>query len=98
MNLAVKGATPVAFVNCLNFGNPENANVFSQLERAVAGLSHAARILDIPIVGGNVSLYNESEEFHAATIPTPSIGMVRNSRGYLNDPAKEVVSKKREMS
>ncbi|MGZ4869288.1 MAG: AIR synthase-related protein, partial [Halobacteriota archaeon] len=81
MNLAVKGATPVAFVNCLNFGNPENANVFSQLERAVAGLSHAARILDIPIVGGNVSLYNESEEFHTAIIPTPSIGMV----GILQD-------------
>ena len=81
MNLAVKGATPVAFVNCLNFGNPENANVFSQLERAVAGLSHAARILDIPIVGGNVSLYNESEEFHTAIIPTPSIGMV----GILED-------------
>jgi phosphoribosylformylglycinamidine synthase len=81
MNLAVKGATPVAFVNCLNFGNPENADVFSQLERAVAGLSHAARILDIPIVGGNVSLYNESEEFHTAIIPTPSIGMV----GILED-------------
>jgi phosphoribosylformylglycinamidine synthase len=81
MNLAVKGATPVAFVNCLNFGNPENAVVFSQLERAVAGLSHAARILGTPIVGGNVSLYNESEEFHTAIIPTPSIGMV----GILND-------------
>jgi phosphoribosylformylglycinamidine synthase len=76
MNLAVKGARPVAFVNCLNFGNPENADVFSQLEQAVAGLSHAARILGTPIVGGNVSLYNESEEFHTAIIPTPSIGMV----------------------
>ena len=76
MNLAVKGARPVAFVNCLNFGNPENADVFSQLEQAVAGLSHAARILGVPIVGGNVSLYNESEEFHTAIIPTPSIGMV----------------------
>ncbi|MGZ4851869.1 MAG: AIR synthase-related protein, partial [Halobacteriota archaeon] len=55
--------------------------VFSQLERTVAGLSHAARILDIPIVGGNDSLYNESEEFHTAIIPTPSIGMV----GILQD-------------
>jgi len=81
MNLAVKGARPIAFVNCLNFGNPENADVFFQLERAVAGLSHAARILDTPIVGGNVSLYNESEEFHTAIIPTPSIGMV----GILED-------------
>lgn len=81
MNLAVKGARPIAFVNCLNFGNPEKKEVFYQLERAVAGLSHAARILDTPIVGGNVSLYNESEEFHTAIIPTPSIGMV----GILND-------------
>ncbi|HYA33620.1 MAG TPA: AIR synthase related protein, partial [Candidatus Bathyarchaeia archaeon] len=76
MNLAVKGATPVAFVNCLNFGNPENAEIFAQLAQTVSGLSYAARILDIPIVGGNVSLYNESEEFHTAIIPTPSIGMV----------------------
>lgn len=84
MNLAVKGAMPVAFVNCLNFGNPEKEEVFYQLERAVAGLSHAARILDTPIVGGNVSLYNESEEFHTAIIPTPSIGMV----GIINDVSK----------
>ncbi len=84
MNLAVKGAMPVAFVNCLNFGNPEKEEVFYQLEQAVAGLSHAARILDTPIVGGNVSLYNESEEFHTAIIPTPSIGMV----GILNDVSK----------
>jgi phosphoribosylformylglycinamidine (FGAM) synthase-like enzyme len=84
MNVAVKGATPVAFVNCLNFGNPEKKGVFHQLEQSVAGLSHAARILDIPIVGGNVSLYNESEEFHTAIIPTPSIGLV----GILNDISK----------
>jgi phosphoribosylformylglycinamidine synthase II len=81
MNLAVKGAAPVAFVNCLNFGNPENVEIFSQLEESVKGLSHAARVLETPIVGGNVSLYNESEEFHTAIIPTPSIGMV----GFLNN-------------
>jgi phosphoribosylformylglycinamidine synthase II len=84
MNLAVKGAMPIAFVNCLNFGNPEKEEVFYQLERAVNGLSHAARILEIPIVGGNVSLYNESKEFHTAIIPTPSIGMV----GVLKDVSK----------
>jgi phosphoribosylformylglycinamidine synthase len=84
MNLAVKGAIPVTFVNCLNFGNPEKEEVFYQLERAVNGLSHAARILETPIVGGNVSLYNESEEFHTAIIPTPSIGMV----GILTDVSK----------
>ncbi len=84
MNVAVKGAIPVAFVNCLNFGNPEKEGIFYQLERAVNGLSHAARIIETPIVGGNVSLYNESEEFHTAIIPTPSIGMV----GILKDVSK----------
>jgi phosphoribosylformylglycinamidine synthase subunit PurL len=84
MNLAVKGAIPIAFVNCLNFGNPEKEAIFYQLERAVNGLSHAARIIETPIVGGNVSLYNESEEFHTAIIPTPSIGMV----GIVNDISK----------
>jgi phosphoribosylformylglycinamidine synthase len=84
MNLAVKGAIPVAFVNCLNFGNPEKKEIFYQLERAINGLSHAARIIDTPIIGGNVSLYNESEEFHTAIIPTPSIGMI----GILNDVSK----------
>ncbi|MGZ4909505.1 MAG: phosphoribosylformylglycinamidine synthase subunit PurL [Halobacteriota archaeon] len=84
MNLAVKGARPIAFVNCLNFGNPEKEAIFYQLEQAVNGLSYAARIIETPIVGGNVSLYNESEEFHTAIIPTPSIGMV----GILNDVAK----------
>jgi len=84
MNLAVKGATPIAFVNCLNFGNPEKEAIFYQLEQAVNGLSYAARIIETPIIGGNVSLYNESEEFHTAIIPTPSIGMV----GIINDISK----------
>jgi phosphoribosylformylglycinamidine synthase len=84
MKVAVKGATPIAFVNCLNFGNPDRGEVYNQLEQAVAGLSHAARVLNLPIVGGNVSLYNESEEFHTAIIPTPSIGMI----GRLKDVSK----------
>ncbi|MGZ4903644.1 MAG: phosphoribosylformylglycinamidine synthase subunit PurL [Halobacteriota archaeon] len=84
MDLAVKGAAPGAFVNCLNFGNPERADIYRQLEQAVAGLSHAARILGIPIVGGNVSLYNESEEYQTAIIPTPSIGII----GYIEDITK----------
>ncbi|MDD1720384.1 MAG: phosphoribosylformylglycinamidine synthase subunit PurL [Euryarchaeota archaeon] len=84
MDLAVKGAEPAAFVNCLNFGNPERADIYSQLEGSVAGLSHAARILGVPIVGGNVSLYNESEEYQTAIIPTPSIGII----GYIQDVSK----------
>ncbi len=84
MDLAVKGAEPGAFVNCLNFGNPERADIYHQLEQAVEGLAHAARILGIPIVGGNVSLYNESEEYQTAIIPTPSIGII----GYVPDVTK----------
>ena len=86
MNLAVKGAQPIAFVNCLNFGNPENQEVYWQLKRSVEGLSYAARILNIPVVGGNVSLYNESEEFHTAIIPTPSIGMVGTVKNISGAP------------
>ncbi|MGZ4901295.1 MAG: phosphoribosylformylglycinamidine synthase subunit PurL [Halobacteriota archaeon] len=81
MELAIKGAKPSAFVNCLNFGNPERPEIYQQLDQAVAGLSHAARILRIPIVGGNVSLYNESEEYQTAIIPTPSIAII----GYIQD-------------
>ena len=86
MNLAVKGAQPMAFVNCLNFGNPENQEVYWQLKRSVEGLSYAAQILNVPVVGGNVSLYNESEEFHTAIIPTPSIGMVGTIRDVSRAP------------
>jgi len=73
-------------VNCLNFGNPENQEVYWQLKRSVEGLSYAARILNVPVVGGNVSLYNESEEFHTAIIPTPSIGMVGTVRDISRAP------------
>jgi len=86
MNLAVKGAQPMAFVNCLNFGNPENQEVYWQLKRSVEVLSYAARILDVPVVGGNVSLYNESEEFHTAITPTTSIGMVGTVRDVSRAP------------
>ena len=92
MKVAVKGATPIALVNCLNFGNPDKGEIYGQLERAVAGLSHAARILNIPIVGGNVSLYNESEEFQTAIIPTPSIGVVAKLHDISKVPAAVFVT------
>ncbi len=76
MNLAVKGAEGLAIVNCLNFGNPENPETYWQFKNAVLGLGDAARELSIPVVGGNVSLYNESDEFRTAIPPTPSIGMI----------------------
>lgn len=76
MNLAVKGADGLAIVNCLNFGNPDRPEIYWQLKNAVLGLGDGARELSIPVVGGNVSLYNESDEFRTAILPTPSIGMV----------------------
>jgi len=60
MNLAAVGARPVALVNCLNFGNPEHPEVMWQLSEAIDGMSEACRAFDLPVIGGNVSLYNES--------------------------------------
>src|SRR5512132_2246364 len=81
-NLACAGAEPLGLTNCLNFGNPEKPSVAWQLDRAVLGLADACLGLRIPVVGGNVSLYNETEQ--GPIYPTPVIGMV----GELPDPAK----------
>jgi phosphoribosylformylglycinamidine synthase len=84
MNLAVKGARGIAIVDCLNFGNPERPDIYWQFKHAILGLGDAARDLAIPVVGGNVSLYNESGEFKTAIVPTPSIGLA----GYIKDVTK----------
>ncbi len=60
LNVACVGADPVAVVNCLNFGNPEHPEVMWQLSEAIDGMAEACRELSLPVVGGNVSLYNES--------------------------------------
>ena len=73
-NLACVGAEPLGLTNCLNFGNPEKPAVAWQLERSVAGLADACRSLGVPVVGGNVSLYNETES--GPIYPTPVVGMV----------------------
>jgi phosphoribosylformylglycinamidine synthase subunit PurL len=73
-NLACVGAEPLGLTNCLNFGNPEKPTVAWQLDRAVSGIADACRELGIPVVGGNVSLYNETEE--GPIYPTPIVGMV----------------------
>ena len=73
-NLACVGAEPLGLTNCLNFGNPEKPHVAWQLTRAVAGLGDACRALGVPVVGGNVSLYNEGGG--GPIYPTPVVGMV----------------------
>ncbi len=73
-NLACVGAEPLGLTNCLNFGNPEKPHVAWQLERSVEGMADALRELGVPVVGGNVSLYNESGD--GPIYPTPVVGMV----------------------
>jgi phosphoribosylformylglycinamidine synthase len=73
-NLACVGARPSALVNCLNFGNPEHPEVMWQFSEAVDGMSDACRALGIPVVGGNVSFYNESRGRDID--PTPVVGLI----------------------
>ena len=73
-NVACVGAQPVGATNCLNFGNPERPEIMWQFARAVAGIGDACRALEIPITGGNVSLYNETDG--QAILPTPVLGVV----------------------
>jgi phosphoribosylformylglycinamidine synthase len=78
-NIACVGAKPLAITDCLNFGNPEKPEIFWQFEQACAGVAEACRVLETPVTGGNVSLYNETPG--RAVNPTPLIGMV----GLLDD-------------
>ena len=78
-NLSVSGARPLGLTDCLNFGSPERPEILWQFKEAVAGISEACRVLEIPVVGGNVSFYNET--LGQAILPTPVIGMA----GILDD-------------
>jgi phosphoribosylformylglycinamidine synthase II len=73
-NVACAGGLPIGATNCLNFGNPEKPEVMWQFVRAVEGMGAACRALDVPITGGNVSLYNETDG--RAVLPTPVVGVV----------------------
>jgi phosphoribosylformylglycinamidine (FGAM) synthase-like enzyme len=72
-NLSVSGARPLGMTDCLNFGSPERPEILWQFKEAVEGIGMACRALDVPVVGGNVSFYNETEG--QAVLPTPVIGM-----------------------
>jgi phosphoribosylformylglycinamidine synthase len=81
-NLACVGAEPLGLTNCLNFGNPEKPHIAWQLSESIRGLGDACRALGVPVVGGNVSLYNEGAE--GPIYPTPVVGIV----GGLPDAAR----------
>lgn len=73
-NIVCSGAEPLAITDNLNFGSPEKPEIFWQMEKAVDGMAEACRVLDAPVIGGNVSLYNENAK--GAIYPTPVVGMV----------------------
>ena len=83
-NLCSVGALPLAITDCLNFGNPENSIVMGQIVSAIEGISSACKVLSMPVVAGNVSLYNETEG--KSIPPTPQIGAV----GLINDTKKQL--------
>ena len=80
-NCATRGAVPLSITDCLNFGNPNNPNVMWQFSESCAGIIEACKVLNTPVVSGNVSLYNQSDNIDI--YPTPSIGMV----GIIDDVA-----------
>lgn len=77
-NLCAVGAKPLAVTNCLNFGSPQRPEIMAQIVGCLQGMSEACVALDMPIVSGNVSLYNESKATGggSAILPTPAIGAV----------------------
>ena len=78
-NVSCTGAEPIALTDCLNFGNPENPETYYQLEQCILGMAEACRALNVPVISGNVSLYNETQG--VGIYPTPIIGCL----GLLED-------------
>lgn len=85
-NVACTGAKPLAITDCLNFGNPYNPEVYYQFTEAIKGIGDACRTFDTPVTGGNVSFYNQSQQY--AIFPTPVIGML----GLIEDETNVVTS------
>ncbi len=83
-NVSCVGGEPIGLTDCLNFGNPENPEIMWQFKRAVEGISEACQKLHIPVISGNVSFYNETND--EPIYPTPTIGMV----GLISDVSNVV--------
>ena len=82
-NLACVGAEPIGLSDCLNFGNPERPEIMGQFARSIDGMAEACRLLSIPVVSGNVSLYNETDG--QSILPTPGLAVVGMYRGPRRD-------------
>ena len=85
-NLSCTGAEPIALTDCLNFGNPEEPEIYHQLKECIRGIARGCRVLHVPVVSGNVSLYNSTQD--QPIYPTPVIGAL----GLLDDVSKHVSS------
>jgi phosphoribosylformylglycinamidine synthase len=85
-NIVATGATPAAVTDCLNFGNPEKPEVFWELSESVEGMAQACRDLELPVVSGNVSLYNDTTG--VSIYPSPVVGMV----GIIEDIERRVTA------
>ena len=90
-NLSSAGATPIAITDCLNFGNPEELDVYYQLEKCIDGIVDACQIFDIPVISGNVSLYNQTNKGNI--YPTPiigALGLIENDIPPLSSSFKSI--------
>ena len=85
-NVACAGGRPLAITDCLNFGNPEKREIAWELAEAIEGMARACEVLGIPVVSGNVSLYNETDG--RAIPPTPVVGLRRRRRGRPHRPGR----------
>ena len=92
-NLISVGSNPIAITNCLNFGNPEKDIIMGQFVECIDGISEACQYLDFPVVSGNVSFYNETQ--NKAISPTPTIGgvgLIKNLENMMTKNFKEIES------
>jgi len=92
-NLISVGSIPLAITNCLNFGNPEKEKIMGQFVETIDGISQACKYLDFPVVSGNVSFYNETQ--NKAIAPTPTIGgvgLIKNLNKMMTKNLKEIES------
>ncbi len=92
-NLISVGSQPIAITNCLNFGNPEKNEIMGQFVESIDGISQACKYLDFPVVSGNVSFYNQTQ--NKAISPTPTIGgvgLIKNLDCMITKSIKEIDS------